>query len=175
MFSRLYDFKYSYLTTIICKQLHDFKWLIIRILSKQLSLQVIILNINNVHTVKLFQVSLSNTNNFQKLIQSLPNYILYIYIYIYICMHTSKYLYRLFSFPEVCIYIFFLSHRWDTNRYSTLWIKVDLELIAMKGYSTLPRPPELESHHRIHFNVIPKTSLFGGVLLLCQKDAVSIF
>ena len=31
----------------------------------------------------------------------------------------------------------------------------------MKGYSTLPRSPELEPHHQIQFSIIPRTILFG--------------
>ena len=37
-----------------------------------------------------------------------------------------------------------------------LWVRVDQEAMAMKGYSTLPRPPELETRHPMQFNVILK-------------------
>ena len=44
--------------------------------------------------------------------------------------------------------------------------------MAMKGYSTLPRPLELESHHQIHFSVIPRIPTFwfvGGGLPLRKE------
>ena len=44
-----------------------------------------------------------------------------------------------------------------------LWFRLDLGVMAMKGYFTLPRAPELESHHHIQFSVIPRISFFGGV------------
>ena len=42
-----------------------------------------------------------------------------------------------------------------------LQVRVDLEIMAMKGYSTLPRSPELEPHHQMHFIVIPRIPQFG--------------
>ena len=36
---------------------------------------------------------------------------------------------------------------------------MDLGVMAMKGYSILPRPLELEPHHKMQFRVIPKGSL----------------
>ena len=39
----------------------------------------------------------------------------------------------------------------------SLQVKVNLGVIAMKGYSTLPKSPELELHH--HFRVILRTPL----------------
>ena len=40
----------------------------------------------------------------------------------------------------------------------------------MKRYSTLPRFPELEAHHKIQFNVIPRTSfLFSEGLITLQR------
>ena len=37
--------------------------------------------------------------------------------------------------------------------------------MAKKGYSTLPRHPEIKLHHQMQLSVIPSTSLFCGVLL----------
>ena len=39
---------------------------------------------------------------------------------------------------------------------------MDLGLMAMKGYSTLPRSPELKPHHQIQFNIIPRMPVFLG-------------
>ena len=39
--------------------------------------------------------------------------------------------------------------------------KMDLEVIAMKEYSTLSRSSELAPHHLIQFGVIPRTPHFG--------------
>ena len=38
--------------------------------------------------------------------------------------------------------------------------RVDLGVMAMKGYSALPRSPELKPHHRMQFSVISRTALF---------------
>ena len=45
---------------------------------------------------------------------------------------------------------------------------VNLGVIAMKVYSTLPRSPEQKPHYHIQFSVLPRTLFFlaGGVLLL---------
>ena len=46
-------------------------------------------------------------------------------------------------------------------------IRVDLELMAMKNYSTFDRAPGLERHHQMHFNVISRTLVgFIGVFTL---------
>ena len=40
------------------------------------------------------------------------------------------------------------------------WVRVDLVdqgAMVMKGYSTFPKPPKLEPHHQLEFNVIPRT------------------
>ena len=42
-------------------------------------------------------------------------------------------------------------------------IKVDLGVMAMKGYSTLPRSLELELHHLIQFSILSGTPFFCGV------------
>ena len=49
----------------------------------------------------------------------------------------------------------YLTYRLDPNSYYTP-VKVDLEVMALKEYPTLPR---LESYHQIHFRVILKTPL----------------
>ena len=41
-------------------------------------------------------------------------------------------------------------------------VRVDLEVIVMKGYSMIPGDPELEPHYQTHFNVILRTTLCGG-------------
>ena len=47
-----------------------------------------------------------------------------------------------------------MTHRLDSNRYYHSGV-VDLGVMIMKGYSTLPWFPELEPHHQIQFCVIP--------------------
>ena len=49
------------------------------------------------------------------------------------------------------------------------WVRVDLGVKAMKQYSTLHRPTELEPHHEIQFSVIPGTPFLerGLVPLQC--------
>ena len=44
----------------------------------------------------------------------------------------------------------------------------------MKGYSTLPRTPELKPHHQMGICIIPKTSLFLGIIPLCTGYSNSI-
>ena len=39
-------------------------------------------------------------------------------------------------------------------------LSLQIRVMAMKGYSTLPRSPELVPHHQMRFNVISKTPLF---------------
>ena len=36
----------------------------------------------------------------------------------------------------------------------TSWVKVNLGVMTMKGYSIFPRAPELELHQCIHFSLI---------------------
>ena len=52
-----------------------------------------------------------------------------------------------------------------------------MELLAMKGYSTLPRSPELESHHQMYYSVITKTPhlLEMRVFHYLKRDTNSIF
>ena len=49
-----------------------------------------------------------------------------------------------------------------------LQVKVDLGVMAMKWYSTLNRPLELELYHQMQFTVIPRIPLFGRILPLCM-------
>ena len=37
-----------------------------------------------------------------------------------------------------------------------LQVRVDLGVMAMKGYSTFPRSPKLEPHHQMQFSVISR-------------------
>ena len=41
-----------------------------------------------------------------------------------------------------------------------LLVSVNLGVMAIKGYYTFPRPPELGSHHQMQFSVILKTLTF---------------
>ena len=59
-----------------------------------------------------------------------------------------------------------------------LRVKVDPGVMAMKAYSTLLKPPELEPHHQMQFTVIPKTPFLGGRevwLTPPAGDSVSVF
>ena len=51
---------------------------------------------------------------------------------------------------------FYLTHKWDPNSYYHSW-SVDQGAMVMKGCSTFPKPPELEPHNQIEFNIIPRT------------------
>ena len=46
----------------------------------------------------------------------------------------------------------------------TSTLSVDLGLMAMKGYFTLPRSPEMESHYQMQLSVIPRTPFSDGGL-----------
>ena len=41
------------------------------------------------------------------------------------------------------------------------WVRVDLEVMAIKGYFALPRSSELQPHYKAQFSVIPRTLLLG--------------
>ena len=49
-----------------------------------------------------------------------------------------------------------------SNQVLLLWAKVDLGVMAMKGYFALFRDPELEPHHLMQSNVITRLSLHRG-------------
>ena len=53
----------------------------------------------------------------------------------------------------------------------SIWLREELGVMALKGYSTFPKDPELEPQHQMQFSVIPRT-LVGGVLHFC-KDAAN--
>ena len=52
-----------------------------------------------------------------------------------------------------------------------LWVRVDLGVMAMKAYSTLPIFPELEPHYQVQFSVITRTFLWwaGGLAPTLQE------
>ena len=58
-------------------------------------------------------------------------------------------------FKQIC-----LTHRWNLNR-----VRVDLGVMTMKRYSTLPRSPELEPHRQMQYSFIPRILLlvWGGL------------
>ena len=41
-----------------------------------------------------------------------------------------------------------------------LRVRVELEVTVIKGYSTLPRSPQIEPHYQLEFSVMPRTSFF---------------
>ena len=43
-----------------------------------------------------------------------------------------------------------------------LQVKADLGVMVMKGYTKLPRAPELETLHQMQFSVIPSTPFWRG-------------
>ena len=45
------------------------------------------------------------------------------------------------------------------------------EVMAMKGYSTLPRSPELEPQHQMQFNIIPGHSFWGFLFLYMGRQS----
>ena len=118
------------------------------------------------HTVISFQVFLSNTNNLQWFrvannnpeVSSVPNInnsiqqqsFVYTYLYGFTYSH-----FILIIFKQI-----YLTHRYDLKR-----VRVYLGVMAMKGYSTLPRVPEQESHHQMEFSAISRRPLFWGLLL----------
>ena len=98
------------------------------------------------HTVKWFQVLLSNTNSF---ICRLLNSFKYCYIIRIILFNINV----------------FKSSKWLDNSIwpinGTLtgkhWVKVELGVMAMKEYSTFSKAPGLESHYQIQFSVLSRT------------------
>ena len=44
--------------------------------------------------------------------------------------------------------------------------------MAMKGHSTLPRAPELDPHHQMQFNVIPRTFFIKRLSKLSSNAAI---
>ena len=54
-----------------------------------------------------------------------------------------------------------------------LQVKVDLRVMSVKRYSTLPRALELESHYQIQFSVMLRTPVFEMGFLSSAGDIVS--
>ena len=54
-----------------------------------------------------------------------------------------------------------------------LQVRIDLRVMAMKGYSILLRPPEMEPHNQMQFSVILRTSKYYFYLSL--KNTIRIF
>ena len=52
---------------------------------------------------------------------------------------------------------------------------MDLEIIAMKGYSTFPRALGLKPHHQIQFSVISWTFVAGVRIITLCRDANGVF
>ena len=62
--------------------------------------------------------------------------------------------FSLFIFPFLSSSLF----NFDAPYHVTpLWFRVDLGVIAMKGYSSFPKAPGLEPHHQLQFTLIPRT------------------
>ena len=55
---------------------------------------------------------------------------------------------------------FYLTHRWDPNRYYHHTGSVDRGIMTMKEYSTFPRSTDLEPHHQVV--VMLRTPLWGS-------------
>ena len=47
---------------------------------------------------------------------------------------------------------------------------MDLGVIAMKGYSTFSKAPELESHHQTQFSIISRTLIAGWDYLSAEMQ-----
>ena len=65
----------------------------------------------------------------------------------------------------------YLTHRWDSNRYDVR-VRVDVRVIVIKRCATLPLSSELEPHHSMRFNVLPRAITVlavDGSLILCRK------
>ena len=56
----------------------------------------------------------------------------------------------------------------------TLTATVTLEIMAKKGYPTLPRLLEQEAYHQTHFSFIARTSILAWVLLLHMWHSLCI-
>ena len=53
-----------------------------------------------------------------------------------------------------------------------LWVRVDLEVMAIKGYSTLPKAPELELNHQMQYSIISRT--LGGSYPSVERQSAYI-
>ena len=45
-------------------------------------------------------------------------------------------------------------------------VRVDMGVMAMKVYFKLPRLPQIELKHPMHFSIIPRTPIFWGLIRL---------
>ena len=55
-----------------------------------------------------------------------------------------------------------------------VWVSIDLGVMEIKGYFTLPRSPEEESHHWMQFSVIHRAPLLEKSYP-SAGDTVSVF
>ena len=53
--------------------------------------------------------------------------------------------------------MFYLTDRWDPNRYKNMRVRVDLGVMVIKGYSTFSKAPGLEFYHQMQFSLILRT------------------
>ena len=83
-------------------------------------------------------------------------------------VRTSKFVFRACADFATCLLLFLLIS-------SLLKVRVNLGLMAMKGYPTFPISPKLEIHHQMQFIVITKTPSGGGMGIPLQGDTVSAF
>ena len=56
-----------------------------------------------------------------------------------------------------------------------IWFRVDLGVITMKGYSTLPTSPELKLHYKMQFSHTHYTLFAGGSSYPSGGDTVGAF
>ena len=68
-----------------------------------------------------------------------------------------------------------LTHRGGYNRYYQIgiWVKVNLEIMAIKEHSTFSKAPGVELDHQMQFSAILRAHS-GGILLI-DRDRVSVF
>ena len=68
--------------------------------------------------------------------------------------------------------VFLQTSIWPRNKSRTgaaTPVRVDIEVMAMKGYSTLLIFPELEPHHVMYFSILPWVPFFLWGLIPLQK------
>ena len=91
-------------------------------------------------------------------------YTLYVYIYIFcvpvflIVFFTWLYDIKDSYLIQIIYKQIYLTYRWDLNRYHCR--SVDLGVIAIRGYCTVLRFPELEPYHQKLFSIISRTHFF---------------
>ena len=82
----------------------------------------------------------------------------YMFIFTFLCSYSFRDLFV--SYHTVLSYMnnfkkIYLTHRWDPNLYYHSQPRVDLRVIAMKGYSILPRP-----YHQTQFYMVGGDIMF---------------